>query len=294
VHGQATPVLRCSALPVLALPSRARQIQLAEPVTTPQARELMKAAGARGAVAALGRRIAAFGTDAALIKAFTAHGAVLDGDIALDPLAESWALGLIYDSLIRALSWQGPLRPRLRSRGHSLILADVPPDRDGDRAARNRQALTAMAGAYGGPLTGTVPDVGAPYAEAVGIRLDHHLGRWWCVFDPFTSVELPRDITSDRVSTGTTGGVAARRRLPGGDPAGDWRRERWAQRYNQRWAAIIDAWAKLLAPSDSTTVRAFGVKTGAGVDAEFVIGATTAWSHPATQATPAGTARGGR
>ena len=39
----------------------------------------------------------------------------------------------------------------------------------------------------------------------------------------------------------------------GGDPAGDWRRERWAQRYNKNWASIIEAWAQLLTNTGGTT-----------------------------------------
>ena len=215
-----------------------------------------------------------------MLAAFAAHGPTIDGEIDLDPLTDSWALGLIYDALIRALARQGPLQPRLRTRGHTLALADVPAGRDDARAARNREALSRMTAAYDGAVTGAVPDLGAPYAEAVAVRLDHQLGRWWCVYDPYTAVDLPR---TDDIRGATPG--AGGRPFVGRDQAGDWRRERWAQRYNQRWAEIIDAWAKLFAPHDQTTVLAFDVKAGAGMDAQFSIGAATAWSHPAAAAT---------
>ena len=67
-----------------------------------------------------------------------------------------------------------------------------------------------------------------------------------------------------------------------GDPAGDWRRERWATKYNKQWSTIINAWAKLLTASDDEmcTVRAFGLRDGEGVDAVFTISKITAWSRP--------------
>jgi len=71
------------------------------------------------------------------------------------------------------------------------------------------------------------------------------------------------------------------RSVRGGDPAGDWRRERWAQRYNKNWAGIIDAWAQLLANAGDGSTRAFGFEDGAGVDAVFEVATVTGWSRPA-------------
>ena len=66
----------------------------------------------------------------------------------------------------------------------------------------------------------------------------------------------------------------------GGDPTGDWRRERWAARRNREWAKIIDAWAQLLSPDGETTLRA-SARDLPGIDAEFVLSGWTAWSRPA-------------
>jgi hypothetical protein len=66
----------------------------------------------------------------------------------------------------------------------------------------------------------------------------------------------------------------------GGDPAGDWRRERWAPKYNKQWASIIDAWATLLTSARDGTVRAFGLEEGTGVDAAFTVSRFTGWSRP--------------
>ena len=73
-------------------------------------------------------------------------------------------------------------------------------------------------------------------------------------------------------------GVPFERR--GGDPAGDWRRERWAPKYNKQWAAIIDAWATLLTSTRDGTVRAFGIEEGAGIEAVFTVSRFTGWSRP--------------
>ena len=63
-------------------------------------------------------------------------------------------------------------------------------------------------------------------------------------------------------------GMRAERR---GDPAGDWRRERWAPRYNWNWASIIGAWAQLLTEAEGTTRSAFGLEEGTGIDAAFEV-----------------------
>ena len=66
----------------------------------------------------------------------------------------------------------------------------------------------------------------------------------------------------------------------GGDPAGDWRRERWARKFNKQWAGIINAWAALLTSTDGGRVRAFGLEDGSGIDAVFSISQVTGWSRP--------------
>jgi len=54
-------------------------------------------------------------------------------------------------------------------------------------------------------------------------------------------------------------------------------RDRLARRYNPTWSKLLDGWAELLlGPGKVGTIRAFG--TRAGVDAEFEIQKTTAFS----------------
>lgn len=271
------PVLRCSALPLLSVPGTARRLALSRPATTPQLRDLLKEGNARGVIAGLGREASAFGFDERLLSALVSLGPRADGEIALDPAADSWALGLLYDALTRALARGRPLRPRLRRAGHTLVVVWPNPDRDDDAARRDRAQLERLARAYPDPLTGAVPGFGFPFAEAIRVRLEWHLDRWWCVFDPFTWVERPRLEPADPDGTDSPDSAARRR---SGDATGDWRRERWATRRNREWAEIVDAWAHLLSPQGETTVRAIGVRDAPGIDAEFVVSDRTAWSRP--------------
>lgn len=266
------PALRCSALPLLAMPAAARAVTLAGPSTTSAVRELVREVRPRPVVACIGDRVAAFGRDEDLLAALAPLGARLDGEVPLDPRTDSWALGLLYDALTRALARGRPLRPMLRTAGHALVLTRPDPTRTDDAAGRDRERLGPLVTAYGGTIDGIVPTVGSRFAEGVRVRLEWRLDRWWCVFDPYTWVELRGD---DRPGAG--GAV---------DAAADFRRERWAARYNKAWAQIIGAWARLLAPFEpATTVRAVGVRDDPGVDATFSISTVTGWSRPARTGT---------
>lgn len=143
--------------------------------------------------------------------------------------------------------------------------------------------LAGLRDAYGTALTGTIPDLGFPYHEGVFLKLDQVEGRWWCGFEPHTFVDTPRSNFPERATPDQPEPAdlapAHARPSRGGDPAGDWRRERWAQRYNRNWARIIDAWAKLLTVEGGRT-RAFGLQDGAGIDAKFEISPVTGWSRP--------------
>lgn len=146
--------------------------------------------------------------------------------------------------------------------------------------ARKREAqLAQLRFAYDASLTGAVPKLGYEYQEGVFLKLERIEDRWWCGFEPFTFVDVPREVLpmqapEDRVELERP---AIGR---GGDPAGDWRRERWARKFNKQWAGIISAWAALLTSTDGGRVRAFGLEDGSGVDAVFSISQVTGWSRP--------------
>ncbi len=126
--------------------------------------------------------------------------------------------------------------------------------------------------------------LGFPFQEGVFLKLDQVDGRWWCGFEPFTFVQVPKP---NLLLSGNPHDPSAVDLDPmgappdrGGDPAGDWRRERWAQRYNKNWAGIIDAWAQLLTNAGDKNKRAFGLEDGTGVDAVFEVAPVTGWSRP--------------
>lgn len=260
------PVLRCSALRVTQVPDTARRISFKKPASIVEVRGLLKAAKVGGSIAAAGRDFAAFGKDKDLLVALAPFEPTLSGEIALDPERDSWALGLLYDAFVRAVCRGRPLHPRLRRKGHRVVVAGDRDGEDGARRAKRLNALGPLKSAYGDPLYGRTSPSDLPFNEALDIRLEQVGGKWWCVFDAFTHVDLPgREAGHDAEA------IAFRI-----NPAADWLRERWAQRYNRKWTAIIEAWSQLLAGE----ARTCWLKDGEGIDAVFQVGSVSAWSRP--------------
>ena len=276
------PIVRCSALELLELPCSARLVEITESLTSAEARELVKQAEIRATVASEGRHVLAFGADDDIKRAFSPVSGRLAGRAQLDPAANSTHKGLIYDALARAITRRQPLTPRLRSRGHRLVVQ--PPDgevREDIARARNR-LLQPLRNAYRSPLTGTVPQLGYTFAEFVRIRIEQHSSRWWLVFEPRTWVDFPDD--GDTFQLGDGSGHEGR---PRGIPpaaqfaAADWRRERWAQRYNSQWNQLIAAWSMLIAPRQEPhkeAVLSAHYFEGDGVNATFRVSGVSAWS----------------
>jgi hypothetical protein len=266
------------------MPRTARRITLAQATTSPAVRELLKEQRCRAIVAANGRELAVFGKDEEVLAALAPLGPKLAGTMELDATRDSWVLGLLYDALVKALSRHRPIIPRFKRSGHSLIVS-LP--REGDEvewARRRNDALGPLRAAYASALTGIVDKLGFPFQEGVFLKLERIEERWWCGFEPYTFVDIPREVPPEHSLASSLGtehdvlGIAYARY--GGDPAGDWRRERWAMRRNKEWAAIIDAWAALLTSTPDGSVRAFGLEEGVGIDAVFTISRFTGWSRP--------------
>lgn len=279
------PVLRYSALLIESMPSTARRIMLSRATTSPAVRQMLKDRRVRAAVAANGKELAVFGRDDAILEALAPLEPKLAGVIELDVARDSWALGLLYDALVQALSRHRPLVPRLRTSGHSLVVACPREGEDEFRTQRRVEDLARLKRAYDSALTGVIPKLGYPFQEGIFLKLEHIEDRWWCGFEPHTFVDVPQEGVAasapdgDRASTEDDGLNLPRGRR-GGDPAGDWRRERWFSRRNKEWAAIIDGWAQMLTSTRDGTVRAFGVENGAGLDAVFTVSPVTGWSRP--------------
>lgn len=274
------PVLRYSALLVSELPRVARRMVLKKAATTADVRQQLKEKKCRAVVAAMGRELAVFGNDSQVVEALADFGAQPAGTIELNPDRDSWALGLLYEAMVSALSYRRPLRPRYKRSGHSLIVAPPRTDEDPEKAQERQTQLAALRSAYESDLTGTVPKLDYPYQEGIFLKLEQIEDRWWCGFEPYTFVSVPRRHSSE--SDGEDGQGAGRPQVArAGDPAGDWRRERWVQKYNRQWASIINAWAALLTTSERGTLSAFGLSSEQGVDAVFAVSPVTGWSRPA-------------
>ena len=267
------PVLRLSAMPLIEMPKSARRIALNSNAGIADVRALLKQAGVRATVGQAGGPgvLAAFGADAALEKALAPYGAKLAGEVALNIARDSWAKGVIYDALVRALCRELPLFARLHGRGHSLSVSRPNSELPRELAQARRELLSRLKTAYGSELTGPVPGTSGKYSEGLSIRLEQADDRWWAVFEPATFIDLNH-------------------RAPDADPpqsnaewrkAEDWRRERWVQKYNHRWSAILDAWVELLTHAQGPRRSAYGLAAETGIDAVFELGAKTARSRPA-------------
>lgn len=278
------PVLRFSALLIESLPQVARRITLARATTSPNVRALLKEQRCRAVVAANGRELAVFGNDKEVLTALASLSPKLSGAVALDATKNSWALGLLYEALVKALSRDRPVIPRFKRLGHSLVIGAPRDGEDANRVQRRFEELASLRTAYASALTGKVDRLGYPFQEGVFLKLEQIEERWWCGFEPYTFVDVPREVPPKQSPASSANafddglGVLQERYV--GDPAGDWRRERWAMRHNKEWAAIIDAWATMLTSTRSGTVCAFELEDGAGVDAVFAINRFTGWSRP--------------
>ncbi len=159
-------------------------------MTTAEARQMLRDADVWGVVASTGREIAAFGDDEALLRAFAPAGGRIDGTLNLTPAEDSWALGLLYDALTRAVCRNRPLRARLRRQGHAAYRLQ----RFGQAFTGTRQARMArqakLRDAYSSALYGKTPH-GFPFQEGVELRLEQAADRWWLTFDPTTFVDVP-------------------------------------------------------------------------------------------------------
>ena len=269
------PVLQCSAIPISSMPKVARRIAVSAPVSTVRIRELLREADVWAVAASNGNEIAAFGPDEGLLRAFAPAGGRLAGTVQLHPTKDSWALGLLYDALTRAVCRNQPLVARLRHAGHGVLVAKGSSKESDEATAMRNARLLRLKQAYSAALFGTVPNHGFPFNEGVQLRLEQTAERWWCVFEPTTYVEVPRSEPSETKPDDelSEAAPASFRRV---DPVIDWRRELWATRYNNVWARIIAAWATMLAGDENGTVRAIGVPDGAGEDAVFQLSRITA------------------
>lgn len=270
------PVLRMNALPMLETPTAALRATVKGSTGRRDLQNQLHNARWRGATAFSGQHVLALGSVQALSEALDLSDTPVRCTIApASADAPTLERALIYEALTRGLARRLPATSKIRDSGHRLtIRAENPqrPDSEEQAAAR-----TLLADAYGEALTGTCPlklgrgpdGQARVFAESIQLSLEWRFDQLWLLFVPHTWVSPPV-----RNSQGSN---------RQGDPASAWRKERWVNRRNETWAAIIDAWAKSLAPQERTTVSVLpsGLRATDLVGGQFVLGSLTAYSREA-------------
>jgi hypothetical protein len=273
IEGGDFPILRLNALPILSSPICALQATLQPRTTLDAVRDGLRTARWRGALATSGERVLALGSLTQLASALPLTAAPCE--VTIDTHREdapTLERAVAAEALARGLARRLPVRARIRDRGQQLIVTATRTDHPDtpDRA----NARSALARAYGDPLTGICPAAlgrgpdgqRRSFAEGVRLNVEWRLDQLWLLFVPHTWVS-PGERTN---SGGRTG-----------DPASAWRKERWVNRRNEKWAEIIAAWASILAPEAETKIAVLppGPDSDAIVSQEFVLSSTTAYSR---------------
>lgn len=271
----ALPVLRLNALPLRAAPSAAVALTLSAGWDKERIEAALAAGRWRGSHVLSGQRMLALGDTTSLRQILGARDEAVS--VRLDVFAADsppFERSLVLAAMTRALARRLPVRPSIRDRGMRLRIRPV--DRDRPDSETQVEVRRRFEDAYGDALTGECeaslgrgPD-GAHrvFAEAVTLSLEWRFDTLWLLFLPATWVSPLNE---------------AQRRSASGDKAAAWRKERWVNRRNERWAAIIDAWAQAIAPEDPTT---FPAVPNSAADAsaawgDFEIGRPTAYSRVA-------------
>lgn len=271
---QEWPQLRLAALPITAMPDRARLLEAPRELPLREIRSALREHRVRALVArkASGALIA-IGEDAGLTAALGGLGVRVTGDTIPLRLAYTAAsgggnvdfaeVGLVAEALTVGLGRTRGLGHVLRSGQRHLIRV-----RGGDE-----QALRDLRQACGGELTGHlagIPGARLPWAEAVALTLDLRDGLWWLLFAPEMwfrpTVETPPDGMTEEESRARAAALGA-----------EFTRARMARRYNKHTGAILTAWLRLLTASQrSRTVRTYNLAAGDGVDATIELAARPA------------------
>jgi hypothetical protein len=124
---------------------------------------------------------------------------------------------------------------------------------------RNSEHILDDLRAATGSISGIIPQTPLKWTEGIRVRLEYKQEGLWLVIVPFVWAEKQADDAAWAT-------------------AREFIRERRAARFNQSWNRLLEAWVKIITSGQSVTeVRAFA--TGAGNDAVFSIGSTTAFSR---------------
>ena len=251
-----TPAIRTNALAVVSRPAMCRLVDCT--IGGYKAIEEAIAAAEVDIVARRSRQgVLAFGRDADVRKAFEPFDIK---EFNTHPLSakrlvrETGERGLVREALFRSVGQTSGLR--LRRRGRATVLL---PDPDRVRASVfNSESAQPVE-----RVSGTVPETSVPWSEACRLRMDYRLDQTWLLLEPMVETELPEDAPGEVIET-----------------TREFVRERRAGRHNRMANALLDGWISLVfGDAQSVRLRAFDI--GDGVDAEFELLRTSAFSGQA-------------
>ena len=248
------PVIRTNGLPIVSLPNTCRLIECKIDGTR-EVREAVRSVESDAIAVRSKAGVLAFGPDEELRRAFEPFG-IQSFDLfslSTDQLMRPGAVrGLLYDSIVRAIARDLPLRIVRRGPEHFLMVGGK---LEKEQTLRPLVEITKR-------VFGKIPHTTLSWAEAISVRLEFALDRVWLVLEP--------TVLGSRVSGDHTDEERRLRK--------EFVRERLATRYNKKWNQLLDAWIGVLSGrNDEWTVTAFGLT--AGVDASFTIHATTGFSR---------------
>lgn len=247
------PVLRFAALRILSWPPSARLVECERDIGgVANVRNAVKAAGANIVATRKKQGILVFGSDEEARKVF---GSFSIKRLDVFPLEErrlryeSMELGLLYEAVARAFARVRPVIAARRGRSYLLV---VDSKQVGDPAY---QKLKASEGAITGKTR-----TGIGWADAVRVRLQHRLDRFWLLIEPAIWLDLPPETELD-------------------DTSKEFVRSRLAGRFNRKWNDVLEGWLDvLIGPSqEQIDVQTFGISDG--IDGKFVVSRGTAFAR---------------
>jgi hypothetical protein len=266
--GQATPVLRLNALPILTLPSRCQTLNLRQSVDWPGLRAIERRS--RGAlILTRADSVLCWGTQES-IRAMFGESLVSTGSA---DLPKNFALpgnqyiaGFLESALAKALARNKPLQAKT-TRYESLLIADGQPE--------SREALASIAQIVGSATSGKVSGLKAPatdefpeedvtWAEAARISVEYKNGRAWLLIDPDIW------ITPKRARKDATTFLDGRR----------------ADRFNAKYNDLLDAWIRVIlgTPERGTEVTVQPFEAGNETEnPQFRLGSRSAYAKGRTR-----------
>lgn len=254
--GNAFPLLRTNALPIMTLPTTCGCVSCSPAMTWEGLREAQGETIPASAIA-IDTDVLFWGMRGE-VEGFLRQTTILESSTRSfdDPIAAiegaTVLKGLFEHALACALIAGKPLVLRKRHREFVAVASN----RREDAEKLATLALAIGGGRFRAPIAGTVPQSDLRWAEAVSIRLDIREKRPYLLLNPMTWITP----ISDR------------------DDATEFIRAHEIKRYNNISDAILDAWVRLLLGDGKGKNVAVTAFEGRGAEASFVINTRTAFS----------------